>query len=604
VNLKNIYRKYFRNHLFVKVIFVFTVIVNLTIVSLSYLFFTFMSDSIVKNELDKQKEAMDRVNRYLDQKYGWLQSSVQDIYQNNDLAANVSYLLNHSYEDYIEYVLNEFFANRLGDSGDALDFFSKKMQSDPDIRNIVLYSSEMQQMYVYQANAQPKLYSTIAARSFIPDAMAMEGPIASTPNLWVRKAIGQWDPQLYSMRSLINDKFTLKNAGQLYVYFDSEAIRNSLPTHKDEFMGTILALTPDGQVLFDSSGAYYGKTFPYMDKIKSLKQVETLKEPSYLSALTQSPAGFMVVGIAPVREVAKSYLPLKRTIMTISAVCIAFAIIIPSLVILNVSRRTNKIVRFMKRAKGGDLAVRLQDSREDELGQISRSFDEMLEELNRLIVREYKAEIERKRTELAALQARVNPHFLYNTLEVIRMRAISQGADDVGKMIYSLAALFRSAVRSNPESTLREELEMCKLYLELFRIRYKDKFSYEIDCEPDLSAIQVPKMLVQPLVENYIVHGLEPERQDNRIAIKAGRVNGTIQIQVQDNGAGIEPDKLNRIRQMMELPEFDGESFGLRSVRERLKLIYGPVAGVRLESTTGSGTAVVISFPEKGWGDI
>lgn len=601
MRLGKIYRNYIRNNLFVKVIAVFAAIVVATLIAFSYFLYNFMTASIVRGELNGQRDAMDRVNRYLEQKYEWTQAAAQDIYRNNLLADNVAYLLKHPYDEYIRYMLNQTFASGSISATNAIDYFGDKLEEDPDIRNVILYSSEMQQMYVYRSNATPKLISANATRSYIPEIMAAEGPGASTPNIWVRKAIGQWDSKLYTMRSQINDKTTLKNVGQLLVYFDSEMIRKSLADTVQPAKGTLLVLTPSGDVMFDSSDRYYGAAYPYMDRIGSLKPTAELEEPSYVSTLAQSAAGYTVVGIYPKSEMAKSYAGLRQTIILVSALCIAIAVIIPSLVVINIARRTNKIVRFMKKVEGGDLSARLSDPREDELGQISKSFNEMLEELSRTIDREYKAEIRRKQTELSALQARVNPHFLYNTLEVIRMRAVSQGANDVGEMIYSLAALFRNSVRTGGECSLAEELETCRLYLELFRIRYKDKFSYAIECAPELAPAVVPKLLLQPLVENYIVHGLDPARTDNRVTIKAApdEENGELlRIRVWNNGRGIDPERLRRIRQSLDIPEpEEGGSFGLRSVHDRLKLIYGAEYGIVLESGEESGTEVILRFP-------
>ncbi|WP_027092603.1 sensor histidine kinase [Cohnella thermotolerans] len=595
MRIGKIYRNYIQNNLFIKVIFVFAIIVNLTIITLSYLLFNFMSASIVRNELSDQREAMDRVNRYLEQKYAWTQSVVQNIYADNLLSDNVSYLLKNSFQQYIQYTLGEN-ANGSSRGANAIEYFGDKLGSDSDIRDIILYSSEMQFLYVYQTSGAPKLVSVNAARSYVPDVMASEGPSASIPNVWVRKAIGQWDTRLYSMRSQINDKNTLKNIGQLVVYFDSELIRQSLPRNMT-LKGTLLVLTSDGQVMFDSSGRYYGQKYPYLDKIDSLQETADLEEPSFVSTLAQNSAGFTIVGILPKSEVAAAYAGLKRTIVLISSVCIVFAVVIPSLVIVSIARRTNKIVRFMRKVESGDLNARLDDPHEDELGQISRSFNDMVEELNRTIDREYKAEIRMKQTELAALQARINPHFLYNTLEVIRMRAVSRGADDVAEMIYSLAALFRNSVRTNAECRLAEELEMCRLYLELFRIRYRDKFAYTIDCDPEISSVTIPKMLIQPLVENYIVHGLEPQSADNRIAIEAEAAEGLIRIRVWNNGRTIDAEELERIRASLNDPETEEGSFGLRSVHQRLKLVYGAEYGLTIESGPKSGTVFAIAIP-------
>ncbi|MBW7454256.1 sensor histidine kinase, partial [Paenibacillus sepulcri] len=261
--------------------------------------------------------------------------------------------------------------------------------------------------------------------------------------------------------------------------------------------------------------------------------------------------------------------------------------------------------RSMRKVETGDTSVRIQDTKEDELGQISRSFDQMLEELTRHIDRVYKAEIKQKHTELTAMQARINPHFLYNTLEVIRMRAISQGVTDVSEMIYSLAVLFKSFVQQQTVVTLQEEMENCRRYLELFRIRYKDKFSYTIAYEPELGSRKMIKMSLQPIVENYIVHGIRADDTDNVLAVRAEEREGIIHIEITDNGTGFAPDKLERIRSSFLLPEDDetSGSLGLRSVYERLKLVYADECGVELASTPGKGTTVKIWFPNTSEGE-
>lgn len=236
---------------------------------------------------------------------------------------------------------------------------------------------------------------------------------------------------------------------------------------------------------------------------------------------------------------------------------------------------TNRIIKFTRKVKNGDFAARIDDPREDELGQISRSFNDMLDELNAYIERVYKAEIKQKQTELVALHTRINPHFLYNTLEVIRMRAISQGAKDVGEMIYSLSVLFKSLVQQKRNYTLKDELETCRLYLELFRIRYKDRFDYTITYDPELADKSVMKLSLQPIIENYIIHGIRTERYDNRLSVEIREEGDMLIAEVCDNGKGIEPDRLNEIREELEKPEESGKMFGLRSVHSRLRFLYG-----------------------------
>ncbi|MFD0714444.1 sensor histidine kinase [Paenibacillus sp. GCM10027626] len=602
MRLRYLYRNFFKSNLFIKLLLLFSCITILTIVTLSYVLYKNMTNSIIRSELASQRQAMDNVDRYLVGKYENAKAMVSDIYRDAGLAQNIYYLLKHPFHDYIGFRLDRYYADVAAEGAvNGLRYFQDKLERDSDIRNIIVYSAEQQYMYVYDRISAFRLIDTNAAHSYVPDVMAMDGGGVTAPNRWVRNTIKQNEPRLYAIRTPINDQRTLKNIGQMMVFFDSDGIRQALRGYEEELRGYIIVMTADGNVIFDSSDRYYGGKYPFAKQVLSLYDDSAdIEEGAYVSAYTQNSTGLTIVSVAPKREVAAAYAGLKQTILLIGAACILIAIIIPALFVVNYAKRTHNIIRFMRKVKSGEMHARIHDERDDELGQISRSFNEMVDEMVRYIDRVYKAEIKQKHTELAALQARVNPHFLYNTLEVIRMRAISQGARDVAEMIYSLSVLFQNLVRVKAVYTLQDELEACRLYLELFRIRYKDKFSYEINCEPQLAARPITRMLLQPLVENYIVHGLDASRYDNEIHISVAHEHetGQIRVVVSDNGRGIPEEKLKQIRQLLQWPDTGGDSFGLHSIRERLKLLYGDArSGIELESVEGQGTTVRLWFP-------
>ncbi|CAH1200569.1 hypothetical protein PAECIP111893_01457 [Paenibacillus plantiphilus] len=598
MGLRRAYQNYISNNFFVKLILIFSIITVLTIVTLSYFTFQTMSESMIQNELNKQRDAMESVNRYVNNKYESVQLMLQDVYRNPKLSENVTYLLKYSFQEYVMHRLDQFSSSSSTLTG--LDYFKNLIADDPDIANIIFYSSEKQFLYVNSQQGLTKLIYTNASRSFVPDAMALQNPGVSLPNYWVRQSINQWEPKLYSVQSTINDMGTLKSVGQLIVYFNSERIKSVISGNVGNYHGYILVLASDGKVVFDSSDQYYGSIYPYADKLNTLTGSGVLQEDSYITTLA-SPgnSGYLVVGIAPKSEVAKTYKSLQRLIILISTACILVAVIIPSLFVINFAKRTNKIIRSMRKVETGDMTVRIQDTKGDELGQISRGFNEMLGELTRYIERVYKAEIKQKHTEMTAMQARINPHFLYNTLEVIRMRAISQGITDVSEMIYSLAMLFKSFVQQQTVVTLREEMENCSRYLELFRIRYKDKFSYSLHYDRELAERKMIKMSLQPLVENYIVHGMRTDGTDNEITVCAVGEADVIRVTIQDNGIGIPQGRLEEIKRSLDLPETEEEesSLGLRSVNERLKLMYGKEYGVEITSQPAIGTTVTLWFP-------
>lgn len=596
MHIRYIYRNFFKNNLFMKIILFFSVITIVTIIFFSYFMFKVMSEASVQRQLDIQKSAVESVSNYISRKYDSVHSMVREIYRDADLALNTAYFLEHPYQDYVSHRLDRSY----NENTDTVTYFRNKVDYDSDIRSLMLYSVEQQQLYVFNSYMQFKIIPTNLARSFIPDVMSQQdGAGLSTSNIWVRQALELKDTPMYSVRVPINNTQLLRNIGQLVVYFDTEKIRNSLAPYQEEVKGSILVLTADGSVLFDSSGTYRGGKYPYFEQLNTLYDNGMLGEDLIATKLTQSQGGFTVLSTVPKVELAKTYQGLRNTIVIVSLICILFAILIPSLFISNFAKRMYNIIRFTRKVKDGDFTNRIADTREDELGQIAKSFNDMLDELNVYIERVFKAEIKQQQTELVALQARVNPHFLYNTLEVIRMRAISQGAKDVAEMIYSLSVLFKSMVQQKKIYTLKDELEACRLYLELFRIRYKDRFHYEIQADPAIYSRSVVKLSLQPIVENYIVHGIQTDRDDNRLIIEAREEENILTVTVKDNGKGIHPEKLAEIREELERKEESDQMFGLRSVHSRLRFLYGSAFGIEIESLPEEGTTIIVRYPNR-----
>ncbi|ANS76714.1 histidine kinase [Paenibacillus yonginensis] len=598
-----IYRNYFKNNLFMRMLLIFVGIAVVTIITLSYLMFKSLSQAIINRELDSQKSAMESVNRYMASRYEAVQNMVRDMYRNETLYANINYLMEHNYSEYVQHRMDQFY-NEISDSTDALQYLQNLMDENSDFTNLILYSSESQVLTSFNINKQFKQVSVQLTHSYIPDVMAMESKNITAPNYWIRKAVNQTNPALYAVRVPINNRQTLKNAGQLVVFLDSESISSALSGYRNSLKGEIVVLSTDDVVLYDSKGKYYGQKYPYVNMKDALydnpDNIPMNKDQSlYINKLIAADDGYVVIGSMPKSVVADAYSGIRKTIITISVFCILFAICIPIIFVMSFANRTNQIIKFTRKVKNGDLSARIDDPREDELGQISRSFNDMLNELNLYIERVYKAEIKQKETELVALQARVSPHFLYNTLEVIRMRAISQGARDVGDMIYSLSVLFKNLVKQKTPYTLKDELESCRLYLELFRIRYKDKFNYSITPEPYLDHKIVTKLSLQPIIENYIVHGIRTDRDDNRLSIRIWTEGEVLIAEISDNGKGIEAGRLDEIKEVLENAEETGEMFGLRSVHSRLRYLYGPEYGLSITSRPGEGTTVQVKYPNR-----
>ena len=207
--------------------------------------------------------------------------------------------------------------------------------------------------------------------------------------------------------------------------------------------------------------------------------------------------------------------------------------------------RVEAILDAMNQVTTGDFQVRLETGKkEDELDMIADNFNGMCEKLELYIEKSYLEEIERKNAQMQALQSQINPHFLYNTLEAIRMKAICNGDREVGKMLYSMVVLFRSQLKEADVITLGQELDYCKQYLELFEYRYQGCFRSEVECPAELLSLPIIKFVLQPVMENYFIHGIERERQDNLVQVRGEKKGDTLFLYVKDNGRGMEPEKL------------------------------------------------------------
>ncbi len=211
MGIGRIYRNYFKNNMFMKILLIFTFIAIVTIVILSYLMISSLSQSIVNKELDNQKAVMESVSRYIDNRHRAIENIARDMYRNETLFSNISFLMENPYAGYVQHRMDQFNVQSNGDSTDALQYFQNIMDENGDIRNLMLYGSEHQYLSIFKSNKQFKQLSTNFANSYIPEVMAMETKGIAAPNVWVRKAADQWDKELYAIRVPINNK-QLKNA--------------------------------------------------------------------------------------------------------------------------------------------------------------------------------------------------------------------------------------------------------------------------------------------------------------------------------------------------------------------------------------------------------
>ncbi|MBW4839896.1 MAG: histidine kinase, partial [Paenibacillaceae bacterium] len=260
----------------------------------------------------------------------------------------------------------------------------------------------------------------------------------------------------------------------------------------------------------------------------------------------------------------------------------------------------------MKLAASGFLESKVTPAGNDEVAELGRSYNIMLGKIKALLEQSIREQEEMKKAELRALQAQINPHFLYNTLDSILWMAEAGKNDRVITLVQSLSRLFRISLnRGRDWIPLEKEIEHVHSYLIIQQMRYRDILEYRIEVEPHLLPCSVLKMTLQPIVENALYHGIKNKRGKGMITVSAQESGEReLQLTVRDNGCGMPADKLERLRRDLlngRLPVETGEEvsggFGLHNVHQRIKLFYGEPYGVVIDSVDGEGTTVTISIP-------
>jgi len=262
-------------------------------------------------------------------------------------------------------------------------------------------------------------------------------------------------------------------------------------------------------------------------------------------------------------------------------------------------RPLNELVAAMKQIKKQNLSVRITEHRSDEYQQVFDGFNHMLDEIEVLIKNLTDEKILNKEAQILLLQAQINPHFLYNTLESIHSIAKINKVDEISIMVSALSKFFRlSLSEGKNEILLKESIDLVVNYLTIQNIRFKGKVDYFIDIPEQIMNLKVPKFLLQPIVENSIYHGIEKKSGTGHLRILGKIVENEIIIEILDDGVGILPERLAIIRDSLDNSNLDDEGFyALKNINKQLKLKYGKKYGIRIESEYYHWTKVILCIP-------
>ncbi|NQX68697.1 sensor histidine kinase [Paenibacillus alba] len=405
-----------------------------------------------------------------------------------------------------------------------------------------------------------------------------------------------------------------KQIGYCYLVIDAQKMTSlSLPKlGKDEMK--FYMLDRDHQIFSSNDPASVGGSSSFLQAAEALNGPSTLTlhgDRQIVQAEKLPEIGGTIISAIPENVLYTEIRDLRLKVFYLLLTAV-FILLVPFTLIMNnlitpIRQMTNFILGI-RTQQTVSLKQEIQLNGYFEMTILSSKLNRMFDEIESLTqdlidadVQLYKAELDKKQAELAFLQSQINPHFLYNTFETIKGMASIKGVHEIKDIVQDLSRIFRYSIKGSEEVTLQEELNMVSAYLRIQKARFKERFDIEIYINSQVMTCKVPKMILQPIVENAIIHGLEPLATKGKLFIKADiDAQKRLVVVVKDNGVGMSEE---RIAAMNKKPEGDGKPdhhLGMNNVANRIKFIYGEPYGLSLHSEVNQGTEVIFHLPFKG----
>lgn len=309
---------------------------------------------------------------------------------------------------------------------------------------------------------------------------------------------------------------------------------------------------------------------------------------------------WMIIKLISLKDLYMAVHQTGKVILLVMLVFTLLAIVLSFLVSHNISQPVEGLARFMKNVKGDSLPNLVVSYRKDEIGILYASFNEMINKINFLINEEYRARLREKNAQIKALQSQINPHFLYNTLQSISSMAIAKDAPEINMAVKVLGAMFRYAIKLDGDLvTIREEINHVINYFTIQKLRFESKLEYRLNIPEDIYMYAIPKLTLQPIVENAIIHGIESRVEGGRVDIIGWTESEKLFIKISDNGCGMtssELENLNRIINHHNELLGDSKGLGIHNVNARIIYAFNEDCGIEISSEKNKGTSVIIKL--------
>lgn len=473
------------------------------------------------------------------------------------------------------------------------------------INNFIIYSYNIRSSALFDREGK-RIVSTYNPGDQLSPLLLQQVKKMDGKILWKYSGVdrGYSDPGITGFRAVRNIQGpTLAPIGVFSLTISESMVRESIENIRMGQTGNVIILDSGGTVISSIDRSWIGKQMePAFIQKLSKHDIGSFSYPlagtlSFVAFHRSAETGWGILGIVPYNEMTPGLSDVLRQNILLAIGWIVVSLLLAIVITKTISNPIRRLIQAMFKVQRGDLNdLRFSEYKNGnrEIKILNNSFLQMTHRLRELIEQVYEKELSEKKAQLKALQAQINPHFLYNTLDTIYWMLYVKKDEETANLLVSLSNILRYSIEgSGPKVTMDQELAHIKDYLSLQSARFGKRMSYVINVEPGLEQAHVLKMIIQPILENAIFHGLETKEEHGQVIISISRIDGDINISIIDNGIGMPAEKQKLLLSGEEIQS----SVGLQNVHRRLRLTYGPPYGISIRSRIGEGTEVILTFP-------
>ena len=457
---------------------------------------------------------------------------------------------------------------------------------DPMVMSLKYLHSDIKQVTIYVGNDIERHDTTLAPIKDIESEPWFAELSSNSKNVWV---IDQAHRKIFCVRNMPEMQ---GKPGVIYIEVDYGKLFEPFTQMLDENYGVYVEQKGNAVFSYNSFNESYGDID--FEK-KDLTELKNSTNPQFMLVESdfKGQSAFQAGLYRPESLVKANIRPMITGMVLVCVAGIIVAAIFLRLLTRIIVKNIEKLTQNMKDVKRGNLKVTVTSDSRDEIGEMIQGFGEMVERINTLIEEVYESKISLKEYEMKALQAQINPHFLYNSLSLINWKAIEADETDISKITLALSRFYRTALnKGNSVMPLEDEISNMKSYLDIQLMMHDYEFDVEIDVDEQMYYYDTPNLILQPLIENAIDHGIDLKTDGRgKITIRGWSTDDNMYLSVEDNGVGMPEEVAQRILTKKS------KGYGVRNVDERIKLTYGAEYGLRVESQEGKGTRITIKIP-------